>query len=147
MTRLFAALAAALLVGLALCASPAAAQSCPGYAANVRDCAGVLYTHPNGGASGITPVTGALSTSTRSSTFAPQAGRSFNASVWGTFVGTLTIDRSFDAGVTWLPITSLGTSVTFSAPFTEVVEEPEVGVIYSINFTRTSGTANVRLSQ
>ena len=72
----------------------------------------------------------------------------FNMSLWGTFVGTVQLERSFDNGVTFLPLTALGTAITFTAPATEVFNEPESGVQYRLNCTAfTSGTINYRLSQ
>lgn len=78
----------------------------------------------------------------------PESSAPFNMSLWGTFVGTVQLERSFDSGVTWLPITALGTSITFTAPASEVFAEPEVNVRYRLNCTAyTSGTINYRLSQ
>ena len=72
----------------------------------------------------------------------------FNASVWGSFVATVQLERSFDGGTNWLPCTRAGVPVAFSLPFTDVVSEPEAGVLYRLNCTSyTSGTAHVRLSQ
>jgi hypothetical protein len=72
---------------------------------------------------------------------------SFNVSLWGTFVGTVQIERSFN-GTTWLPCTNLGAAVTFTAPMTEVLNEPEQYVTYRLNCTAyTSGTINYRISQ
>lgn len=72
----------------------------------------------------------------------------FNVSLWGTFVATVQLERSFDAGSTWLPVTALGTGITFTAPATEVFSEPEAGVRYRLNCTAyTSGTVNYRISQ
>lgn len=75
--------------------------------------------------------------------------RSFNISVWGTFVGTVQLERSFDNGTTWLPLTAGGTQIEkFTAPASESVDEFEVGVLYRLNCTAyTSGTINYRLSQ
>ena len=73
---------------------------------------------------------------------------SFNFSLWGTFAGTVRIERSFDNGTTWLPMTVLGSAVTFTGPATETFEEPEAGVLYRVNCTAfTSGTINYRVSQ
>ena len=67
----------------------------------------------------------------------------FNLSVWGTFVGTVTVQRSFDAGVTWLDVQ------TFTTPSEEVGRDA-TGALYRVGVKAgeyTSGTANVRLSQ
>jgi len=66
----------------------------------------------------------------------------FNLSLYGTWVGSMQLQRSFNRGVTWLDVGS---------PYTANVEttffEPEGGVNYRFNFTRTSGTINFRLGQ
>ena len=73
----------------------------------------------------------------------------FNVSLWGTFVATAQLERSFDGGTTWLPCTdNSGTVQTWSAAMTIVAEEPESGVLYRLNCTAyTSGTVNYRVSQ
>lgn len=74
----------------------------------------------------------------------------FNVSLWGTFVGTVQIERSFDGGVTWLPASkdTSGTVASYTAPMTVVCEEPERGVNFRLNCTAfTSGTINYRVSQ
>lgn len=72
----------------------------------------------------------------------------FNISFWGTFTGTVRIERSFDNGTTYLPLTALGTSITFTAPATEIFSEPEFGVKYRVTCSAyTSGTINYRISQ
>lgn len=72
-----------------------------------------------------------------------------NVSLWGTFVGTVQLERSFDQGTTWLPITAGGTQIyVWTAPASETFEEPEGGVYYRLNCTAyTSGTINYRISQ
>jgi hypothetical protein len=73
----------------------------------------------------------------------------FNFSVWGTFVGTFRVLRSFDGGTTKLPCTdSAGAAVTFSGPLTIVMIEPENGVTYYIEVTAyTSGSIFYRFSK
>jgi hypothetical protein len=72
----------------------------------------------------------------------------FNMSLYGTFVGTVALERTFDSGSNWLPITALGTGISFTAPCSEVFEEGEVGVSYRLNCTSyTSGTISYRISQ
>jgi hypothetical protein len=72
----------------------------------------------------------------------------FNFSLWGTFSATCELDRSFDAGTTWLPLAALGTAFTWSGPTTETLTEPEYGVRYRVNCpTVASGTVNYRVSQ
>lgn len=68
----------------------------------------------------------------------------FNLSVQGTWVGTLTIQRSFDSGVTWKDIN------VFTSNIETWDQEVESGVLYRIGFKAgqyTSGTANVRISR
>lgn len=98
----------------------------------------------------VTNIASAFTGTGQSGSFRPAAGRPFNVSVWGTFVGTVELERSFDAGSTWLDCSrdSAGTTASFTAPFSVVVEEPEVGVIYRLNCSAyTSGTINYRISQ
>lgn len=99
-------------------------------------------------------VTGTLTATGQSGSLSPAAGLSkidsapFNVSLWGTFVATVQLERSFDGGTTWLPLTALGSSLAFTAPCSEVFEETEEGVAYRLNCTAfTSGTVNYRLSQ
>jgi hypothetical protein len=72
----------------------------------------------------------------------------FNVSLWGTFVATVILERSFDGGATYLPLTALGSPIgTFSGPISEVWEEHEPNVKYRLRCSAfTSGTVNYRLS-
>lgn len=73
-----------------------------------------------------------------------------NCSIWGTFVGTVGIERSFDGGATFIPIEKdlAGTNLTFTAPDSVIVEEVESAVLYrAVCSAFTSGTINYRLSQ
>ena len=76
-------------------------------------------------------------------------GGAFNVSIWGTFAATIVLQRSFDGGTTWLPVTmdAYGAVASFTAPASMSVMEPEPGVLYRLNCTWTSGTAYYRLSQ
>ena len=68
----------------------------------------------------------------------------FNFSISGTFVATIFIQRSFDAGATWLDVNS------YTAPIQTSGEEPEKGVLYRAGIKTggfTSGTAVLRISQ
>jgi len=94
---------------------------------------------------------GALTaTGAGSALLAPNTGgQRMNASVWGTFTATLQLERSFDGGTTWIPVSRdvVGTAAVFTAPFTTQITETESGVLYRFNCTAyTSGTANFRLS-
>ncbi len=73
----------------------------------------------------------------------------FNISVYGTFVATIQIERSFDGGSNWIPLSkdSSGSNASYTAPFTFPAFEPERGVLYRLNCTSyTSGTATYRIS-
>lgn len=68
----------------------------------------------------------------------------FSLSISGTWAGTVTIQRSFDAGTTWLDVQN------YTANFEDTGNEPAVGVLYRVGFKTgnyTSGTANVRIGQ
>lgn len=71
-------------------------------------------------------------------------GGQFNLSLSGTWVGTVTVQRSFDDGVTWLDV------ATFSASGEYVGQEIEPDVVYRMGVKTgeyTSGTIIGRLSQ
>lgn len=73
----------------------------------------------------------------------------FNVAITGTFSATLQLERSFDGGTTWVPLSGsvVGTTVTFTAPTTFQLQEPERAVFYRVNCTVfVSGPANVRIS-
>lgn len=95
---------------------------------------------------------GAFSAIGNSPLIVPRADLSitgFNASAWGIFVGTVQLQRSFDQGSTWLPLTASGVGIsTWTAPFSEKITEVESGVLYRLACTAwTSGTLNYRISQ
>lgn len=74
----------------------------------------------------------------------------FNVAVWGVFVGTLTLENSYDGGTTWIPVINkhTGANITFTAPGALQEDEVEAGVYYRLHMTAfTSGTANWRISQ
>lgn len=92
-------------------------------------------------------VTGSFTATGRSDPFQRTWNQGFNFSLWGTFVATVRLERSFDRGVTWLPVTAFGTPVEFAGPVSESWEDIE-DVLYSLNCTAiTSGTVNYRFSQ
>ena len=72
----------------------------------------------------------------------------FNISVWGTFVATVELERSFDGGTTWIRVTfSDGGALTYKAPASAVWSEAEYGVLFRLRCTAyTSGSINWRLS-
>jgi hypothetical protein len=89
-------------------------------------------------------------TATGTGTAVPVARRGdFNISLWGTFAGTVTLERSFDGGSTWLPVTYIdGSAISWTAPISTTFAEPEAGVSYHFNCTSyTSGTVSWRISQ
>lgn len=74
----------------------------------------------------------------------------FNIAIWGTFVATLQLEKSFDGGTTWLPVSkdSSGSVATYTSAVNLGIYEPEKDVLYSWNCTAyTSGTVNYRISQ
>ena len=90
----------------------------------------------------IDPVTAALSASDTWSNPIFLAG-GFNFSLWGTFAATVTLQRSFDNGATWLDV------VTYTGPKEGWDMEPE-GCLYRFGVKAgayTSGTVNGRLGQ
>ena len=72
----------------------------------------------------------------------------FNVSVWGTFVATVALERSFDGGTTWIRVTfSDGGILAYTAPASAVWSEAEYGVMFRLRCTAyTSGTVHWRLS-
>lgn len=79
-----------------------------------------------------------------------QMEKDFNAAIWGTFVGTAILERSFDDGVTWLPcsLNTSGDNAQYTVPASLTVYEPEGGVRYRWRCSAwTSGTINTRISQ
>lgn len=70
--------------------------------------------------------------------------KGFNLSVSGTWAGTITVQRSFDDGVTFVDVEA------FTANTERVGDEPELNIVYRAGFKTgeyTSGTAVVRLSR
>lgn len=68
----------------------------------------------------------------------------FNLSLSGTWVATVTVQRSFDAGVTWMDVAA------YSSKGEYIGEEIESGVQYRLGVKTgdyTSGTVIGRLSQ
>lgn len=68
----------------------------------------------------------------------------FNFSLSGTWAGTVTIQRSFDSGASWLDVAA------YTANTQDRGLEPELNTLYRAGFKSgeyTSGTAVVRLSQ
>jgi len=73
----------------------------------------------------------------------------FNVSLWGTFTATVIIERSFDGGVTFLPLPTdtIGTQNAYTAPVTLTVNEPEPGAIYRLRCSSFgAGPVNYRMA-
>ena len=68
----------------------------------------------------------------------------FNLSISGTFVATVTVQRSFDAGSTWRDVD------TFTAPIETYGVDPEPVVVYRAGVKTgdyTSGTVSIRIGR
>ncbi|WP_017773843.1 hypothetical protein [Paraburkholderia kururiensis] len=72
----------------------------------------------------------------------------FNFAVWGTFVATVILQKSYDGGTTWIAARDEnGNIISLTAAGSLVVSEPEPGVLYEPSCTAyTSGTVNYRMS-
>lgn len=73
-----------------------------------------------------------------------------NLAIWGTFVGTVVAEKSFDSGSTWIAASypAISTAISLTAPAAITVEEPERGVQWRVRCSAyTSGTINYRISQ
>ena len=73
----------------------------------------------------------------------------FSVAIWGSFVATLLVQKSFDGGATWIPYGADNSGVipALSAPVAFRAIESELGVNYRLACTGfTSGTVNYRLS-
>lgn len=98
----------------------------------------------------VTNIAATFGATGQSASFRPAAGRPFNVSIWGTFVATVQLERSFDDGSTWVVCSrdSAGTNASYTAPASLLIEEPEAGVLYRLNCAAyTSGTVSYRISQ
>jgi hypothetical protein len=94
-------------------------------------------------------LTNSFTATGQSATLFVTGARGINCTVWGTFVGTIRPERSFDGGTTWFTIKkdTAGTDLSFTAADSLVIDEPENGVLYRMNCTAfASGTINCRLS-
>jgi len=68
----------------------------------------------------------------------------FNLSISGTFVATVTVQRSFDQGGTWRDVD------TFTAPIETAGSDPEPVVVYRAGVKTgefTSGTVSIRIGR
>lgn len=92
-------------------------------------------------------VSGTLSAAGPGSTYLESDGE-YNLSLWGTFVATIVVERSFSGGP-WLPLTYVdGSNLQWSGPVSTTLPEPETGVRIRVSAkTYGSGTVNWRLSR
>ena len=98
----------------------------------------------------LVPATGSLTSTTAGASVSDLGPGSFNLSLWGTFSATVALERSFDGGTTFLPLSvdAYGTAIALTAPCSLVVDEPEAGVLYRVRASAyTSGTVSWRLSK
>lgn len=73
----------------------------------------------------------------------------FNTALWGTFVGTVDLEQSYDNGTTWLPVSidGTGTPNSYTGPHNIAWVQPERDVLSRFNCTAfTSGPINYRIS-
>jgi hypothetical protein len=73
----------------------------------------------------------------------------FNVAIWGTFVATVQLEKSYDGGTTWIVVArdTTGATASYSSPCAFSVRDIEAGNLYRLNCTAfTSGTVNYRLS-
>lgn len=86
-------------------------------------------------------VSGSLSADGPSSSFQPVANKPFNVFITGGFTATVTLQRTYDGGATWLDCSKPDLSVAaFTAATNFVVDEPEAGVLYRVNVASYSGS-------
>jgi hypothetical protein len=100
----------------------------------------------------LATVEGSFTATGASESFAPatalRRGR-FNVSLSGTFEADVTLERSFDAGTTWIAVASIDLSpVTLDGAISLACEETEASVVWRLHCTSyTSGTVTYRMSR
>jgi len=69
-----------------------------------------------------------------------------NLSIWGTFEATVTLQRSFDGGSTWLTcsLDAQGTPAVFTGAVELRIDDAEPGTLYRLSCVWASGTVNYR---
>lgn len=94
-------------------------------------------------------LTGSASASGSFGPFVPQLGRAIWLTLWGSWTGTVAVQRSIDGGTTKLPITVGGQPwASFTANAQETIgEETASAATYWLAVTLASGTLNYRVSQ
>jgi hypothetical protein len=97
------------------------------------------------------PLTGSLAATgdTSATPFYPAAGRPLNLELTGTWTGTVVLKRKLPSESTWKALTINGTAWgSWTANASEQAwQEGETGAAFELDFTRSSGTLNYRLSQ
>jgi hypothetical protein len=74
-------------------------------------------------------------------------GRRLNVAFTGTPTFAATVERTYDGGTTWIPLSVLGTPVAFTVPATESVDGLEEGLGHRINVASVAaGTLTYRMS-
>lgn len=75
-------------------------------------------------------------------------GSNLNLSIWGTFVATVILERSYDKTL-WLPMTYIdGSPISWSTPISTEYPANDYNAFYRFRCTSyTSGTINWRISQ
>lgn len=82
------------------------------------------------------------------STSGVRVNGNFNASLSGTFVADLQLERSLDDGVTYAPLTALGDPIVYDSTMSETFYEPEPQALYRWTCTSyTSGTITCRIGK
>jgi hypothetical protein len=95
-----------------------------------------------------------IAVSTGSSAASPFFG-AFNLAMWGTFSGTVLLEKSYDAGTTWITVAqdAAGTAASYTLAWTAqsinlTLCEVEPQVAWRLRCSAfTSGTLNYRISQ
>jgi hypothetical protein len=75
-------------------------------------------------------------------------GAEFNVVVWGSFVGSLSGEYSFDGGTVAMPVIGAdGSEFVLTSPGAWLLKQPEPGVLFRLRCTAiTAGTASWRVS-
>lgn len=100
----------------------------------------------------MTAVTGAFTATGQSATYTPAVllrDGMFNVTLYGTFVASVQLERTFDNGSNWHAMTAAGTPIyVWTDEASEQAQETEPGVRYRLNCTAyTSGTVTYRISE
>lgn len=100
------------------------------------------------GEASSTPVIGSLSASGESPAFTPDIARPIWVGLFGTWAGTVTLERRIGSGGNWRAVTLAGALLSWASNINEpVYEETVSGAQYRLNFARTSGTLEYEVRQ